>query len=130
MLWARESLALSLLVDSGADGSFIDKNLARQAGLPLVEFSEPKAVLDLDGRTLAKLMHRTASLTLLVSGNHREQTQFFLILSSFAPAILGSPWLAHQNLQIDWSTRSLAGWSAACHTRCICKEGRVVTPLH
>lgn len=44
---------LWLLVDSGADDSFIDESLARQAGLPLEALSEPKMVLDLDGRALA-----------------------------------------------------------------------------
>lgn len=56
-----------LLVDSGADDSFIDETLARHAGLPLVELEEPHVVQDLDGRTSARSSHRTALLTLLVS---------------------------------------------------------------
>lgn len=43
LLWARESLPLPLLVDSSANDSFIDKSLARQAGLT-VELPELKVV--------------------------------------------------------------------------------------
>lgn len=104
VLWAYEKLPLKLLVDSGADDSFVDENLARQAGLPLVELPEPKEILDLNGHTLAKVKHRTDLLTVLVSGNQREQIQLFVIPSSSAPAILGYLWLACHNSRIDWAT--------------------------
>lgn len=39
-----------------------------------------------------------------MSGNPREQIHLFLIPSSSASAILGSPWLARQNPQIDCPT--------------------------
>lgn len=42
LLWAQESLPLSLLVDSGADDSFIDELLARHVGLPTIALAEPK----------------------------------------------------------------------------------------
>lgn len=64
---------MTLLVDSGADDSFLDQSLARQAGLPLVKFAEPKLVLDLDGRTFTRVTHQTDSVTLLVSGNQQIQ---------------------------------------------------------
>lgn len=74
-----------LMVDSGADDSFIDETLARQAGLPLVELDQPRVIQDLNGRTLAHATCHTASLTLLVSGNHREKIQLFLISSTASP---------------------------------------------
>lgn len=49
---------LSFLIDSGADDSFIDEDLEGQAGLPVVELSEPKTVLDLNGCTLARVRLR------------------------------------------------------------------------
>lgn len=110
---------VSFLVDSGADDSFIDESLAKHAGLPLVSLAEPREVLALDGRPLARITHRTDTLTFLLSGNHREQIQLYLIPSSSALAILGSPWLACHNPQIDWSTGSLTEGSVACHARCL-----------
>lgn len=108
---------MARLVDSGVDDFFLDQNLARQAGLPLVKFAEPNLVLDLDGPTLTRVTHQIDSVMLLVSGN--QQIQFFLIPSSSAPAILRSPWLARHNPQIDWSTGSLTGWSVSCHSHCL-----------
>lgn len=39
--------------------------------------------------------------------------------SSSAPTILGSPWLALHNPQINWSAPALTGWSVACHLCCL-----------
>lgn len=75
------TLPLAFLFDFGAEDLFIDEALARQARLPLVELTETKTVFDLGGRTLARVRWQTAPLSLLVSGNHREQIQFYLILS-------------------------------------------------
>lgn len=80
------------MVDSGADNSFVDENLARQAGLPLVELAEPCTVEDLNGCTLARATHHTASLTLLISGNQDKQIQLFFVPSAVSPVVLGSPW--------------------------------------
>lgn len=91
LLWGNERLSLTFLIDSGADDSFIDERLARSAGLPLEALTEPKRVQALDGRVLARVTHRTAPLNLLVSGNHCEHIQLFLIPLSSSPAILGSP---------------------------------------
>lgn len=99
LLWGKDSLRVPFMVDSGADNSFIDATLAKQARIPLAKLAEPRTVQDLNGCTLAT--HKTASVTLLVSGNHREQIQLFVIPSSASPAILGSPWLAIHNPQID-----------------------------
>lgn len=56
-------LPVSFLIDSDADVSFIDEELAKQAGLPLVELAEPWMVFDLNGRALTRVTHCTAPLT-------------------------------------------------------------------
>lgn len=119
LLWEEGSIPVSLLFVSGADDSFIDETLAKQAGLPLVELAQPRVVQDLDGRTLETALLRTASLTLIVSGNHQEQIVFFFIQSSASPVILGSPWMATHNPQFDWSAGTITAWSMACHARCL-----------
>ncbi|TWW54054.1 hypothetical protein D4764_0241960, partial [Takifugu flavidus] len=40
--------------------------------------------------------------------------------------VLGSPWLARHNPQIDWSTRRVS-WSVACRANCL---GSVLTATH
>lgn len=70
------------LAASGTDDSFIDKTMARQAYLFLVELAEPRTVNSLNGLPLSCTMYRNASLTLLILGNHPELIQLFLIQSS------------------------------------------------
>lgn len=81
-------------------------------------------IQDLNSRILAWATHRPTSLTLLVSGNHGEQIHFYVISSSAPPVVLGSPWLATNNPQIDWST----GTITACVWRVI--HGACVPPFH
>lgn len=64
LMWGSSSLPVPFLVDSGADDSFIDEQLAKQAGLPLVALPEPRTVFNLNGRPLAhatQLRHRVAT---------------------------------------------------------------------
>lgn len=109
LLWSHDSISLSFLVDSGADNSLIDQKLVKQASIPTEVLSEFKTILGLNGDILAKITHQTAPLNLIVSGNHSESIQLFLIPSSSFPGILGAPWLALHNPQLDWSAGKLAG---------------------
>lgn len=79
-------------------------------------FPQPSIILDLDGKPITNVMHRTVLLTLVISDNHREQIHLYLIPSSSAGAILGSPRLACHNPQFKWASGSLTGWSVACHS--------------
>lgn len=56
---------------------------------------------------------------LLVSCNHREIIQFFLIPSSASAVILGSLWLATHNPQFNWVAGTITTWSVACHSCCL-----------
>lgn len=91
LLWAHERLPVTLLIDSGAD--VVDKKFARQAGLPLVKLTEPKLLLDLDGRTLVSSTYQKQSrlLFLVITARGFNCTLFplFPLLRFSAP--LGSP---------------------------------------
>eukprot|EP00066_Takifugu_rubripes_P029726 XP_011618992.1 PREDICTED: uncharacterized protein LOC105419240 [Takifugu rubripes] len=116
--WGRESVSAPFLVDSGADDSFISQGLAVQARVPIETLPEPRPVIGLNGEVLAMVTHQTQPLTLIVSGNHREQIRLLVIPASSSPGVLGSPWLARHNPQIDWSTRRVS-WSVACRANCL-----------
>lgn len=94
-----ESASLPLLapVHSGADESFLDGNLASQAGLVIEPFAFPLNATALDGRLLAQVTHQYSPLQLIHSGNHCEQICFRLTSSPHAPIILGQPWLKLHN---------------------------------
>lgn len=84
-----------LLVDTGADVNFISQDLARQAHIPVKTLPELKTILGLNGEVLARITHRTQTITLMVSGNHLELIRLHLIshhgLRATTPRLTGQP---------------------------------------
>lgn len=119
LLWGRECFPVSVFIDSGADGNFVDSALVQQADIPIEPLASPLAVYALDGCQLSTLTHRTRSISLHLSGNHREVTQFMVISSPHAPIVLGRPWLQTHNSHIDWVTGAVKSWSAHRHSFCL-----------
>lgn len=77
-----------------------------------------ETILDLDSRNLAKITYCTLPLTLIVSGNHWELIQLWVIPSSFSPGVLLAPWLREHNQQFNWTEGSLTGWSVPYLSNC------------
>lgn len=119
LLWSCESVPLLTFIDSGADDNFIDSVFAMRANIPSEPLESPIEVNALNGEKLAKITHRTIPVTLVLSGNHREEVQFLLISSPHAPVVLGLPWLKLHNPHIDWVANKVAGWSIFCHSHCL-----------
>lgn len=101
--WQGSSVSTSAMIDSGAEGNFIDEAWAREQGIPLIELVEATPLFALDGSPLPKVCRETVPLSLTVSGNHRETTSFLIFSSSFSPIVLGHPWLVLHNPHINWS---------------------------
>lgn len=98
---AQVSLPLLVLIDSGSDDNFIDIELVAQSNIPSELLSEPKDVFALNGRLLTLLMHCTAPVSLLLSGNHHETISLFIIPAPTSPLVLGLPWLKLHDPHID-----------------------------
>ncbi|XP_050924947.1 uncharacterized protein LOC108874699 [Lates calcarifer] len=117
--WSKEGIPLPVLVDSGSDDNFIDSGIVSRFDIPSEPLPEPKDVFALDGRLLAHVTLRTIPVSLLLSGNHREDISFFIIPSPSSSLVLGLPWLKLHNPHIDWSTLSITNWSLFCHSHCL-----------
>lgn len=113
------SLPLQALIDSGAEGYFIDRDLAIQSGLPLEALPEPCTTRALDGHILVQVTQATAPLKLVLSGNHNENISFKLISAPKTPIILGFPWLKVHNSHIDWAACRILSWSPYCLSTCL-----------
>lgn len=87
--WSRESLPVHVFVDSEEDDSFIDSSLVEQSQIPIETLNSPKTVNALDGRRLPTVTHRTAPISLIISGNHWEHLQLYVISSHSSPVVLG-----------------------------------------
>ena len=114
LAWGLETLSVGALLDSGADECLIDVTLAHQAGIPLEPMDETLSTQALDGHSMGKITHRTAPLSLTLSGNHIETIQLLVIHAPMAPLVLGRPWLNKHDPKMNWSSGRILGWSAAC----------------
>lgn len=90
-----------MLIDSGADESFMDNTLVSELGIPTQPLSVPKDARALDGRSIGRVMYSTVPMTLRISGNHSESIQLLLIESPHIPVALGFSWVQKHNPNID-----------------------------
>jgi len=114
-----QTLPLSALIDSGAEDSFVDCELAKQLGLHLETLLEPLTAYALNGKSISKVTQQTQPLTLFISGNHREEIQLKVISAPATPLVLGYPWLHTHNPLIDWAGGRIIEWSQSCHLNCL-----------
>ncbi len=109
----------SALIDSGAEGNFLDISVAAQWGIPAIPLPSPISVHSLNGLLLSSITHSTPSVSLVVSGNHHEVIELYLLDSPGAPVVLGHPWLVQHNPHVDWSGNSVLSWSQSCLASCL-----------
>ena len=58
-------------------------------------------------------------LMLLLSENHREQIEPFVIPAAGTAVILGFLWLVRDYPVVNWTARAITAWSPDCHARCL-----------
>uniref|UniRef100_A0A8C1UQM8 Gypsy retrotransposon integrase-like protein 1 n=1 Tax=Cyprinus carpio TaxID=7962 RepID=A0A8C1UQM8_CYPCA len=110
---------LSALIDSGAEGNFIDFSWALKKGISFQSLSPVLTAHALDGRELTTISQATVPLQLITSGNHREEIVFFVTHSPLTPVVLGHSWLTTHNPHINWSESTILSWSPYCHAHCL-----------
>ncbi len=113
------SHTLAVFIDSGADVSIINEELAWQLEIERVPLPQPVPANALDGLLLGTVTHQTIPVQMLLSDNHHETITFHVLDSPRIPLILGYPWLRRHNPHIDWATGAILGWSSACHQVCL-----------
>ncbi len=92
-------LHVKALIDSGAEGNFLDHKTALQLEFLWFPLNSPIFVSALCGQSLPPVTHVTESVSLITSGNHTETISFLLTDSPLAPVVLGHPWLSRQQSQ-------------------------------
>ncbi|XDV20062.1 hypothetical protein PO909_025444 [Leuciscus waleckii] len=97
LLWAARSHVCQALLDSGAEGNFMDLSLAQTLNIPITPLKDTISVSALNGQELPAITFTTNPLTLITSGNHTEQISFLLLDSPLAPIVLGHPWLVQHS---------------------------------
>ena len=75
----QHSLPLHSFINTGAEDRFNNSDLVLQADLPTEKLPTPEDILALVSKILAHVWYGTLPFTLLLSGNHHESLQFFLL---------------------------------------------------
>ncbi|KAL0191918.1 hypothetical protein M9458_010214, partial [Cirrhinus mrigala] len=119
ILWDSDTYSCEALIDSGAEGNFLDFNLARKLKVPVFVLKDSISVIALSGQSLSPVTHTTGLIRLVTSGNHTENITFLLTNSPSVPVVLGHPWLTLHKPHINWGHDSVLAWSDECHASCL-----------
>uniref|UniRef100_A0A9J8BP49 Reverse transcriptase/retrotransposon-derived protein RNase H-like domain-containing protein n=1 Tax=Cyprinus carpio carpio TaxID=630221 RepID=A0A9J8BP49_CYPCA len=117
--WATYTHDTQALSDSGAEGNFMDLELAHHPHIPTTPLRYKITVNALNGQQLPSISQATEPITLITSGNHTETITFLLMNSPLAPIVLGHPWFTQHNPRVDWGHNSISMWNNTCHESCL-----------
>jgi len=114
----QEGIMVEALLDSRATGLVMSSEFARKQGFKLKKLDRPMYVRNVDGS-----LNKEGPIEHMVEVNiyyqgHRERTEIDVIGEQKWTVILGMPWLAHHNPEIDWKTGKVK------ITRCPEKSGK------
>ena len=100
----QEGITVEALLDSGATGLVMSSEFVRKLRFKLKKLDRPMYVRNVDGS-----LNKEGPIKHMVEVNiyyqgHRERTEIDVIGGQKWMVILGMPWLARHNPEIDWKT--------------------------
>jgi len=100
----QERITVEALLDSGATGLVMSSEFARKQGFKLKKLERPMQVRNVDGSFNREgPIENTVEVNVYYKG-HVERTEIDVIGGQKWGVILGMPWLARYNPEIDWRT--------------------------
>ena len=98
----QEGIMVEVLLDSKATGLVMSFEFAKKQGFKLKKLERPMNIRNVD-RLLNKEgpIENTVEVNIYYQG-YRERTEIDVIRGQKWTVILGMPWLAHHNSEIDW----------------------------
>jgi len=101
-LESHEGVAVKALLDSGATDLFMDITFAKEKGFKIEKLKKPLLVRNVDGTTNAgeAIMHQV-KCNMFFKG-YVERAKMDIYNLGKTKLILGMPWLAAHNPEIDW----------------------------
>ena len=100
----QEGVMAEVLLDSGATRLVMSSEFARKQGFKLKKLERLMQVRNVDGSFNKEgLIENTVKVNIYYQG-HRERMEIDVIREQKWTVILGMPWLARHNPEIDWRT--------------------------
>ena len=98
----QERIMVEALLDSRATGLVMSSEFAKKQGFKLKRLERPMQVRNMDGSFNKKgLIEHMVEVNIYFK-KHWERTEINVIGEQKWTVILGTPWLAHHNPEIDW----------------------------
>jgi len=98
----HEGAMVKALLDSGAMGIFIDKEFVEEQGFKLEKLDRPLEVKNVDGMDNNRGRIEYKIECNMYFEGHVERIRMDICKLDRMKVILGMPWLAAHNLEIDW----------------------------
>ncbi|XP_051007437.1 retrotransposon-like protein 1 [Acomys russatus] len=113
------SVAVQALVDSGAEGNYMDEKFAQEHYVELYEKPYPQTIQTVDGSLLGNepIWLYTEPL-MCVQQNHYEYIEFDIVPSPNFSVVLGIKWLRTHAPQVDWTRGRCTFHSPYCLKNC------------
>jgi hypothetical protein len=92
------------LVDSGATGSFIDRDLVQKRKIPMLRLPRPLRAQNIDGTHNSGGVIRHKVSIFVRTGDAEERREFLVLNCGKENGILGLPWLRETNPTINWAS--------------------------
>ena len=119
----QEGITVKALLDSGVMGLVMSSEFARKQGFKFKKLERPMQVRNVDGSFNKEgPIENTVKVNIYYKG-HVERIEIDVIGGQKWSVILGMPWLACHNPEIDWRTREVK------MTRCPEKCGKQWRPV-
>ncbi len=100
-------ITTSALLDSGAIGTFVNRDFIHKHHLETTPLPQPIPVHNVDG-TLNKNGTITEEVEVLLwIRSHQERAQLVVTNLGFQSVIIGHSWLLHHNPEVDWANQKI-----------------------
>ena len=97
----QEGITVEAVLDSGTTVLVMSLEITKKQGFKLKRIERPIYVRNMDGSfNKEELIEHTVEVNIYYQG-HRERIEINVIRGQKWSVILGMPWLAHHNLEID-----------------------------
>ena len=100
----QEEITVEALLDSGAMGLVMSSEFAKKQGFKLKKLERLMQMRNVNGTfNQERPIENTVEMNIYYQ-EHRERMEIDVIRGQKWKVILGMPWLAHHNPEIDWRT--------------------------
>jgi len=101
-LESHKGVAVKALLDSGATGLFMDTTFAKEKGFKMEKMKRPLLVKNMDGsENIGGAITHQVECNMFFK-RHVERVRIDICNLGKTEVILGMPWLAAHNPEIDW----------------------------